>query len=190
MRARAPIALVGLRAVGKSTLGELLARGLGVGFVDLDECVRFALQTDCCAHHAPSLGAWIREHGWEAFRAREAAELERVLSDGEPRVIATGGGVVERESNRRLLRSAARVVWLRESPEVLLQRIARDPTDRPALTDLGPAEELAAVERRRAPWYAEVAELQLECGGRAPSELAAVLRAQLEASPTSQRADP
>src|SRR5688572_17296845 len=109
-----PLALVGLRCVGKSTVGALLARKLGLGFVDLDECIQFALQSDCCSSHAPSLADSIRAHGWEAFREREAAELARLLEDGEPRVIATGGGVVEREASRRLLRQRSRVVWLRD----------------------------------------------------------------------------
>ncbi len=179
MSERAPIALVGLRAVGKSTLGALLARELGVGFVDLDECVRFALQTDCCAHHAPSLAEWIREHGWEAFREREAAELERVLADRAPRVIATGGGAVERAGNRQRLREAARVVWLREAPDVLLERLARAPNERPALTELDPARELESIALRRAPWYAEVADVVLDCDRRTPPELVQMLRAKL-----------
>ncbi len=190
MSERAAIALVGMRAVGKTTLGALLARELGVGFVDLDECVRYALQSDCCAAHAPTLAAWISEHGWEAFREREAAELERLLSDRAPRVIATGGGVVERECNRRLLRSAARVVWLREAPEVLLERMAREPGARPPLTRLSPAEELASVASRRAPWYAEIATLEFDCGGRPASELASLILAALAQPSAGVRPQP
>lgn len=82
MKPDRPVVLVGLRAVGKSTVGPLLARHLGLGFVDLDECIQFALATDCCSLHGPTIAEWVDEHGWDAFRDRESAELERVLADG------------------------------------------------------------------------------------------------------------
>jgi shikimate kinase len=164
-----PIALVGLRCVGKSTVGALLARKLELGFVDLDECVKFALQSDCCSSHAPSLAEWIRAHGWEAFREREAEELARLLDDGAARVIATGGGAVERGDNRRRLEQRARVVWLRENLSALVARFLAAPGERPALTDLPPAAEFARIEALRSPLYAEVAAWTVDGRGRSPS---------------------
>jgi shikimate kinase len=172
MNGSRPIALVGLRCVGKSTVGALLARELELGFVDLDECVKFALQSDCCSSHAPSLAEWIRAHGWDAFREREAAELARLLEDGAARVIATGGGVVEREDNRRRLAERARVVWLRDDVAVLVERFLAVPGERPALTDLPPAAEFARVEALRGALYAELATWTVDVRRRSPRAVA------------------
>lgn len=190
MTAAEPIVLVGLRCVGKSTVGPLLARELGVGFVDLDDCVRFAVQTDCCADHAGTLAEWIVAHGWPAFREREALELEHVLRDGARRVVAAGGGIVERADNRRLLAARARVVWLREELPVLLERAQRDGGARPALTELNLADELAEVAERRTPLYASLADLTIDAAGRAATEVARELAARLATLPTSPSTQP
>lgn len=167
-----PILLVGLRAVGKSTVGRLLAGELGCGFVDLDECVLFAAQTDCCTAHGASIADLVREHGWDEFRERESAELARVLADESLRVVAAGGGVVERAANRALLRTHARVVWLVEDLDVLAQRIANDPTPRPPLAHPDPLADLEIAWRRREPLYAEVASFTVRTNVAPPAEIA------------------
>ena len=111
MKLRRPLAFVGLRCTGKSTVGALVAREFGAGFVDLDEALQYSFQSDCCSAHGTSLTEWIEAHGWEAFRDAEQAELARVLGGGEVRVVATGGGVVERAANRQLLAARCTVVW-------------------------------------------------------------------------------
>lgn len=189
MKLRRSLAFVGLRCTGKSTVGALVAREFDAGFVDLDEALRYSFQSDCCSAHGTSLGEWIEAHGWDAFRDAEQAELARVLGNGEPRVIATGGGVVEREANRRLLALGTTVVWLRESIEVLARRAAADGRGRPALVAGGWANEFREIGARRAPLYAECAHIAIDCGGRAPAELAREVRARLELFADSQQAD-
>ena len=164
MSERAVIALVGLRCVGKSSVGRVLARELGLGFVDLDDAIAWADSEGCCAQHIPTVAHIVETHGWEGFRDLESRELERVLAAGEPLVLATGGGVVERARNRELLRAKARVVWLRDSLDVLTGRL-RATDDRPSLTGLAPAEELARVAQAREPLYREVAQLEFDIGG-------------------------
>lgn len=190
MNSTAPIVLVGLRCVGKSTVGPLLARELGVGFVDLDDALAFAVQTDCCASHSPSLADWIAAHGWPAFRQREAQELERVLSDGECRVVAAGGGVVEREENRARLVASARVVWLREELQLLVARAQSERDSRPALTDLSLAEEFEHIAARRAPLYAAIATLTVDAGRRPARELAREIAARITTARSSSPAQP
>ena len=51
------------------------------------------------------LADFVAAHGWAAFRAREAEILAALLSKfSHGHIIATGGGVVETESNRTLLK--------------------------------------------------------------------------------------
>jgi shikimate kinase len=163
MSERAVIALVGLRCVGKSSVGRALARELGLGFVDLDDAIAWADSEGCCAQHIPTVAHIVETQGWEGFRDLESRELERVLAAGERLVLATGGGVVERARNRELLRAKARVVWLRDSLDVLALRL-RQAEDRPSLTGLAPDLELAQVAARREPLYREVAACEVEVG--------------------------
>jgi shikimate kinase len=169
------VALVGLRCSGKSSVGRELARLRKLCFVDLDDEVAFLAGTE----GARGAGAVIEELGLGAFRRLEARALERVLTTGEPAVLATGGGVVEQALNRQWLALHTRCVWLRAGTEVLRARLRADPTPRPSLTGADPALELDVLARRRGPLYAEVAELTLDVGEAAPRALAQRLAALL-----------
>jgi shikimate kinase len=171
-----PIALIGLRAVGKTTLGRGLARVLGLGFVDLDEAVAWSASEGCCASHVASVAEIAAHSGWEAFRDMEQRELERVLVQGGALVLATGGGVVERAANREVLRQRALCIWLRAELELLRGRLRGD-ASRPSLTGASIVEELESIALRRSPWYAEVAHATLDVGSQSPVELIERLRA-------------
>ena len=165
MSAPPAIALVGLRCVGKTSVGRALARELGLGFVDLDEASTWSEGEGCCASHVPTLAQLVERAGWEGFRDVEARELERVLSSGDQLVLATGGGVVERASNRALLRARTRCVWLRGDGATLRERLARSLDDRPPLLGRDALSEWDEIAARREPWYREVAEIELDTAG-------------------------
>ncbi len=148
-----PIALVGLRASGKTTLGRLLAEKLGRVFVDLDEEVS---REDAALRASEVLrpaGEILATEGEPKFRDLEERALERVLSRTEPLVLATGGGVVERAKNRLLLRTRARCLWLQVPVEELQRRMRVDPTVRPALLGRDPIAEVPEIATRRDAWF-------------------------------------
>lgn len=151
LEARPPLVLVGMRGVGKTTLGRALVARTGAAFVDIDE--RFV------ASHGP-IAAFVAAHGWPAFRAREA---ELVAASLQPNtVVATGGGAVTVERTRSLLRERARVLWLEAPVDVLRSRLANDAAQRPSLTGASVIDELAAVLAERTPLYAEVAHVRVD----------------------------
>ncbi|MCY2958548.1 MAG: shikimate kinase [Planctomycetota bacterium] len=159
------MALVGLRASGKTTLGKLLAEKLGRAFVDLDEEVSredAALRASAALRPA---GEILATDGEPRFRDLEERALERVLSRTEPLVLATGGGVVERAKNRLLLRTRARCLWLQVPVEELQRRMRADPTVRPALLGTDPIAEVAEIAARREAWFSEIEAASLD--GRA-----------------------
>jgi shikimate kinase len=172
----APVALIGLRCSGKSSVGAALARLLAVPFCDLDDEVALIAGAD-------SAGAVIDELGLETFRRLESRALERVLTEADRRggagVLATGGGVVESAVNRQWLALRTRCVWLRAELPVLRARMVADPTRRPSLTGADPADELEPLATRRAPLYAAVASLELATDDRDVDELARELAARL-----------
>ena len=158
------IALIGFRATGKSTVGQILAQELGRTFADMDERLVAVLGQD--------IQDWVRSHGWESFREAESDLLETLASVKEM-VVSTGGGVIIRPSNREILRNRFLVVWLRASPETVHSRLTRDPKSeafRPALTPLPLKEEIEHLLSERSPWYAETADLILETDVLSPRE--------------------
>lgn len=148
---RTPLVLVGMRGVGKTTLGHALAARTGANFVDVDE--RFV------ADHGP-IAAFVAQHGWPAFRAREEELVAAALQPDT--IVATGGGAVTSARTRSLLRERARVLWLEAPLDVLRTRLAADAAQRPSLTGAPVLDELAAVLAERTPKYAEVAHVRVD----------------------------
>jgi shikimate kinase len=152
------VLLIGYRGSGKTTIGRRLADRLWWNFVDLDERL--------VARAGKSIRRIFEEDGEAAFRDLESALLQEALAADET-VFATGGGVVVREENRRLIRqSGAKVIYLRCEPAELHRRIQADTATaemRPALTALGGSEaEVAQKLAEREPLYREVMTAELD----------------------------
>jgi shikimate kinase/3-dehydroquinate synthase len=110
------VVLSGFMATGKSTVGPGVAVRLGLPFVDTD--AEIERET---GRSVPEI--W-RTNGEAAFRQREGALVERLLSDGVPRVLAFGGGTVTVARIRRFALDRALVVTLTASAETIAGRIA------------------------------------------------------------------
>jgi len=159
-----PIILIGYRATGKTTIGQLLAQALGWTFVDADVLLE--------ARYGKTIREMFATEGEQIFRDRESAIL-RELSRTSRHVIATGGGVIMRSENREQLREAI-VVWLKASPTILHSRIEHDPTTterRPNLTNMGGLREITQLLALREPLYAECAHHTIDTESRSPEEL-------------------
>jgi len=144
------VTLIGPMGAGKTTLGKLLARRLNLDFVDLDD--------EIIVQAGMSIPDIFSRLGERVFRQYEARALEREIESA--RVLATGGGVVLRASNRELLRQHPPIVWLDALPEALARRIAGD-ANRPLLAGVDPLLRARQLDTERRPLYAECASLQL-----------------------------
>lgn len=143
------IYLIGSRACGKTTVGRLLAKRLGLDFVDTDsEFVRVN----------GSIARFVEDNGWDAFRDAESRVLEDIAGK-TGLVVGCGGGIVLRPENRDLL-VLGRVAYLKASPEVLAKRLEADPghDQRPSLTGKSIKEEVKAVLDEREGLYASCAQ--------------------------------
>lgn len=161
------LALVGYRGTGKSTIGRLLAEQLRRPFVDADDLI--------VDRAGRTIKAIFEESGEPVFRDWEERVLREVADDHPSAVLATGGGAILRESNRRLLRSFGLVVWLRADPEELARRLEADAMarhDRPSLTSAGTLQEIRDVLEFRAPLYRATAHVEVDTQGETPSEIA------------------
>ena len=118
-----PIALIGLRGAGKSTLGAKLAGLLEVPFVELDREVE--------KEAGAPLAEVFAMYGQDAFRRFERRALERVLN-AEPRaVIATGGSLVTDPGTYDLLLERCRCVWLKATAQEHMARVLAQGDTRP-----------------------------------------------------------
>ena len=118
-----PIALLGLRGAGKSTLGAKLAESLKLPFVELDREVE--------KEAGAELGEVFAMYGQDAFRRFERRALERVLAQKERVVIATGGSLVTDPSTYRMLLERCTCIWLKASPEEHMNRVIAQGDMRP-----------------------------------------------------------
>lgn len=164
------LALIGLRASGKTTVGRLLARKLDRAFVDLDdEIATLDARENGGARRAA--GEILAERGEPAFRDLEERALAAVFDRETPCVLATGGGVVERPSNRARLARDATCVWLVVDVAELQRRMRASRTSRPSLTGKDPVDEIADIERRRRASYEEIADVRIDCASRTIAEI-------------------
>jgi len=149
---RESIFLIGPMGAGKSTVGKFLAEKLHFEFVDSDHVIEERTGT--------TIPTIFDIEGESGFRDREEAVVDE-LTQLHDTVLATGGGVVERESNRQHLRSRGFVVYLKSPVENLIARTKHD-RNRPLLQNDNPEQVLRDLMARREPHYLEMADLVVE----------------------------
>ena len=158
------LVLIGQRGCGKTTLGRMAAAGLGVDFVDTDEMIE--------EREGKEIASIFEEQGEEAFRRMETVVLASL--EGRSRsIVAVGGGAPCSEKNRELISSIGKVVWLKVSPQVVVERLQRDP--RPLLTSLPLEKEVETLMRDRRKHYAGAADFTVETDNRSKKEVASEL---------------
>lgn len=155
---------------GKSTVGRQLARRLGLQFVDSDHVIETRL--------ACSIAAYFEREGEERFRDLESEVLAELVERPDL-VIATGGGAVLRENNRRLLHERTTSIYLRSSPEELFRRVRHD-SRRPLLQVANPLSRLRELSATRDPLYRGTAHYVIETARPSISTLVNMVLMQLE----------
>lgn len=119
------IFLTGFMGSGKSTIGPILANTLGYEFVDVDKFIEQKTRK--------RIVDIFDSEGELAFRALERKTLLE-LTGLERAVIALGGGTIVNEDNYQLVSEYGVVIYLKLSPEEIIQRVQYR-TDRPMLKD-------------------------------------------------------
>ena len=156
------IVLIGYRGTGKSEVGALLARRLGMAYIGMDAAI--------VKRAGMSVPEIVAKLGWPHFRDLESAEA-RELAGRDNLVIDTGGGVIERPENVEVLRQNARVIWLKASVATIVARI-QGGTERPALTaGKSFTDEVAEVLERRTPLYRSAAHDAIDTDPLTPEQV-------------------
>ncbi len=139
------IILVGLMGAGKSTVGRRLAREIGLEFRDSDTEIQEA--AGC------SIADIFQIHGENIFRDLEKRVIKRLL-EGEPMVVATGGGAFIQPHIREMIKAHGTSIWLRAELDILVERVSRKNT-RPLLEKGDKRGILEKLMDERYPIYSE-----------------------------------
>ena len=159
--------LIGMPGCGKSTVGVVLAKALGMDFIDSDLVIQ--------KKTGAKLSQLLDEHGDKGFREIENrinAELE-----AENSVIATGGSVIYGEDAMRHLKEIGTVIYLKLSYEAIEDRLgdlhARGVTIQPGWT-------LRDLYNERCPLYERWADITMDCEQLKLREVVQYIRDQVE----------
>lgn len=156
------IVLIGFMGAGKSSTGKALARKTGLPCLDTDEIVSTRLGL--------SVTEIFTRLGEEEFRNAETEAL-RQLAETVSAIIVTGGGIVLRPENVRMLRRLGTVVSLEADAETLFGRISKRAT-RPLLRTENPRATIVELLRVRDPLYRAAADLRVDTSRLTHNEVA------------------
>jgi XRE family aerobic/anaerobic benzoate catabolism transcriptional regulator len=161
-----PIALLGVRGAGKSSVGTALARRLGIAFVELDHRIE---QTA-----GLPLADVFAVHGEAYYRRVEREVLAQLLALPTRMVLATGGSIVNDPTSYALLRAHCRTIWLHAAPEDHWNRVVAQGDQRPMAENPHAFAELRALLVARAQLYARADHTIETTGLRVPQVAAAI----------------
>lgn len=164
------VVLVGLMGAGKSTIGRQLSNVLKKEFKDSDH--------EIVARTGASIPLIFEIEGEEGFRKRETAMIDELTSRDNV-VLATGGGAVLNEENRRMLLERGVVIYLYASIEQLYERTRRD-RNRPLLQTDDPKARLEGLMAERDPLYREVADMVVHTDDRSIRSVVKEIMVRLE----------
>ena len=154
--------LVGLMGAGKTSVGKVLARRLGKTFYDSDHEIERATGV--------KVSVIFDIEGEAGFRARESRALAELVQRSDT-VLATGGGAVISEANRKLLADHGVVIYLRATPDDLWDRTRHD-KNRPLLKTADPLARLKELYEERDPLYRAAASIVIDTGDQSLISLA------------------
>jgi shikimate kinase len=159
------IILTGFMGAGKTSVGVRLAKDLGYAFVDTDGLIE--------ADQRTTVAAIFSSFGEAYFRDVETRIIRQVLEGGD-QVIATGGGAVIREENRKAFRERGMTICLAARPETVYERV-RQETHRPLLQVPDPLARIRELLAGREQFYRQ-ADLVIETDGKTVDEVISEIR--------------
>ena len=152
------IVLIGMPSAGKSTVGVVLAKTLGMCFIDTDLIIQ--------EKTSRLLQAIINQDGIENFLKIEEAVMLSV--DVKNTVIATGGSVVFCKNAIEHLKVEGLVVYLKVSFEEIEKRLD-DITTRGVV--LANGQSLRDMYEQRAPLYEKYSDIIIDCSDKGVEEI-------------------
>ena len=156
------IFLIGPMGSGKTSVGVIIAKALAKEFLDTDHEIEASTGVD--------ISYVFDVEGERGFRKREE-KLVASITQKKNIVLATGGGAIESENNRRCLANNGFVVYLETSIEDQVLR-AKPNSKRPLLQNVQPKQKLQELMQKRKGLYESIADTIVDTEGHNPRSLA------------------
>ena len=162
------IILIGMPGCGKSTLGVILAKELGLSFVDTDIVIQ--------ERTGELLQETLEKRGVSALLDEEEMAILS-LDMLKPCVVSTGGSAVLREGSMQHLKKNGICVYIKLSCEEIENRINnRDSRGIAAVKD----ETLRDIYNFRTPYYEKHSDITVDCEGKSVAENVQSIKTALE----------
>jgi len=146
------VALIGFMGVGKTAVGEALAKKLNRKFVELDLLIEWKA--------GRSIPEIFQQDGEVAFRELEI-EVTKEIAKEKYLVIACGGGIVLNKINIDRLKKEGIIVYLTASPRAILKRVSEE-GQRPLLEVDNPTLTIRELLKFRKPFYERAADITID----------------------------
>ncbi len=138
-----PIVLIGMMGCGKSHIGRILAKDLGLDFFDIDRLIE--------KDQEKSISDIFASNGESFFRMLEIYKLKSVIDRGVS-IVSAGGGIVTTPENMDIIKSKSISIWIKSSVDTILKRLDGD-NSRPLLKNDNPKKILQHLLNSREALY-------------------------------------
>ena len=162
------IYLVGSMGSGKSTVGRLLAKKMGLPYFDLDKLIE--------SQEKMSITDIFQKNNEKYFRDLESVTLKQYYEESNF-VISTGGGCVLRDQNLCILREGL-VIYLKISIETQFERV-KNRTHRPLLNNLT-KDTLVQLDKERGPLYSDISDIEVDVSNLNKEDVSSIIIKELE----------
>lgn len=152
------ILLIGFMGSGKSTVGKELAKALDCHFIDMDDEIEQKKENR-------SICDIFNAEGEGHFRKLETDYLQSLLKKTNNAIISTGGGIVLKEGNRKLLKAIGKVVFLHADVEHIVKNV-KDDTTRPLLQSDDYIKTITEMLESREDKYLSSADMIIQTSGK------------------------
>ena len=162
------IYLVGPMGSGKSTIGRLLAKKLGLPYFDLDKLIE--------DQEKMSISDIFQKQNEQYFRDLESTTLMQYSQESNF-VISPGGGCVLRDQNLYILRKGL-VIYLKISIETQFKRV-KNRTHRPLLNNVT-KDTLVQFDEERGPVYSGISNIEVDVSNLDKEDVLSTIIRRLE----------
>jgi len=157
------IVLIGYRGTGKSTVAKILGQRLGREVLSTD--------TEIVTEAGQSIPQIVEQFGWDHFRKLETQMCQK-LKEQTNLVIDTGGGLILKEENVKILKGNGTIFWLTAEVPTIVKRISGG-TQRPSLSGNKTfVEEIEDILKERTPKYQAAAAHVIPTDQASPHQIA------------------
>ena len=167
------VVLIGYRGTGKSTVAKILGQRLERTVISTDAAI--------VEEAGQSIPQIVEQFGWEHFRDLET-RMCRKLQDQTNLVIDTGGGLILKDENVKILKANGTLFWLTAEIPTIVKRISGD-TQRPSLSGTKSfVEEIEDILKERTPKYQAAADFTIPTDQETPETITTKIITHLPSS--------